>query len=379
MRARCKNMEVKFRTGTVVGKICTAIADGATDDEVVSTFGISHGRARSLRGYTLEHLASWNKGMSPSDITAAMVARRGNITLTPVAPKVAQQTIPEAAPEPITAPTYTDSSVEQMMKAYIPTQNGYIERNLGEGMTDVDVLGVSYKNKHNVLIVGDTGTGKTHLVRHFAHANKIPYARLNLNAGTTADELVGRWVPSQSGGFKWQDGILTTFVRHGGVVVLDEVNAASPDVLFCLHGLLDDERMLVLQAKDGEVVRAHPNLFIVATANLDYEGTRTMNEAFLNRFAVKLHFDYDTKVEKKLIKDEILRKVAKMVRDMKNQGKMMSSLSTRDLLNYQRNKELYNNKMAIEFLVVGRTASEQVALRNVFEAVARDASTEVKG
>ena len=254
------------------------------------------------------------------------------------------------------------------MNQFIPKTNGYISRKI-HGTQDTKILESAFSSKSFVLITGETGTGKTHLVRHFAYMKKLPYARINLNGGTTAEELIGHWVPAKEGGFKWQDGILTMFVRYGGIVALDEVNACPAEILFALHSLLDDERMLVLLDKDGEVIRAHNNFFLVATMNPDYEGTKPLNEAFKDRFPIKLVFDYNDKIEEKLIENDRILLIADKLRPMKAKGEITTPISTRMLIYYVNNLNAFGEKLANEMFLNNFATYERDAIKNVIEMI----------
>lgn len=255
------------------------------------------------------------------------------------------------------------------MSCFIPHQDGYIARRLKDGKTDIDVLELAYNSnpKDFVLLEGETGTGKTHLVRHFAYTKKLPYARINLNGGTTADELVGHFVPDEKGGFKWQDGLLTLFARNGGVLVLDEVNACPAEILFALHSITDDERSLTLVDKDSEVIHSHPNFFLVCTMNPDYEGTKPLNKAFRSRFKIKLYFDYDEKVEKKLVESEEILKLASKLRVMKAKGEIVTPISTRDLIYFEDNSRKFGKELALDFFLNNFEIYERDPIRNVLE------------
>ena len=159
---------------------------------------------------------------------------------------------------------------------FIPTTNGYITRKINK-KTDIELFEIAYKNKINSLLVGDTGTGKTHAVRHFCFENKLPYMRVNLNEATTVEDLVGQWIPNPEGGFKWEDGVLTRFMRYGGVFVCDEINAANSGVLFILHSVLDDERKIVLVQKDGSSPRT-PKLLVYQHDEPRLRGNQTFEQ-----------------------------------------------------------------------------------------------------
>ena len=274
----------------------------------------------------------------------------------------------------IEVPSVTVNSNREVvdMKKFIPLTDGYIARKI-KNSTDLKILDVAYnkQKKDFVMIVGETGTGKTHLVRHFAFKKKLPYARISLNGGATSDELIGHWIPSEDGKFKWQDGLLTLFVRNGGVVVLDEVNACPSDILFCLHSLTDDERTLTLLDKDSEVIHAHPNFFLITTFNPDYEGTKPLNEAFKDRFKVKLEFDYSVKIEEKLISDKDILKLAEKLRVMRAKNEISTPISTRMLIFYEQNSKEYGKELALEFFLNNFEIFEKEPIKNVLEMISK--------
>ena len=235
-------------------------------------------------------------------------------------------------------------------------------------------LALGAKSDMPVLIIGETGTGKTSAVRALAGKANKPYRRVNLNGGTTADELVGRILLNKEGTF-WADGILTEAMRKGMWIVLDEINAAGADVLFALHSLLDDDRMLVLAENDGEIVRPHEDFRLFATMNPsgDYAGTREMSKALMSRFPLVLTASYpkereevDILVERTDIDSSIalaLVKVANDCRSAHKQGKMDFPFSTRDLLYISKVAKLLGGKTsdtrkAIRACLLGKCSNE---------------------
>lgn len=84
--------------------------------------------------------------------------------------------------------------------------------------------------------------------------------------------------------------MVTTAVRNGGILLLEEMNATGQEVWFALHGLLDGSRALVLVEKDNEVVHQHPWCRIYSTFNPAeypalYPGTKELSAAYLRRWA----------------------------------------------------------------------------------------------
>jgi len=219
-----------------------------------------------------------------------------------------------------------------------------------------------------MLLEGDKGIGKTRMLYEYAKVNNLPYFRVNLNGGTTVEDLLGQWIPTPEGRFVWCDGVLVRMIRDGGLMVLDELNAASPEITFILHSLLDDERKVVLTAKDGEAVEAHEKFWLCATMNPDYAGTRQLNEALRDRFAVQLKFMPDPKVEKEIFTDP---KVARLVKELRKPAALskFGFISTRQLLFLQDNIKRFGSRFASHSFVtaIGGNSSQQQACKMLME------------
>ena len=172
---------------------------------------------------------------------------------------------------------------------YVPQQAG----NFVDHGDILKTLAIAIRDNLPVLLMGESGTGKTSAIRYLASETQNGLRRVNLNGGTTADELVGRLLINDKGTY-WVDGILTEAMRNGEWIVLDEINAALPEVLFVLQSVMDDDGYLVLTEKDDkEIVRKHPNFRLFATCNPpEYAGTKEMNKALLSRFAICINAEF---------------------------------------------------------------------------------------
>jgi cobaltochelatase CobS len=129
---------------------------------------------------------------------------------------------------------------------------------------------------------------------------------MNLHGLSTTDDIVGKLLPVGQGRVAFQDGLVTTAVRWGGLLLLEEMNATGPEIWFALHGLLDGSRALVLVEKDNEVVTQHDHCRLFATFNPAeyvslYPGTRDLSAAYLRRWA-SLRVDFpDMGVERMIL------------------------------------------------------------------------------
>ena len=240
----------------------------------------------------------------------------------------------------------------------IPEMFDYFPRTIIKDFTDVDIFERFMDKGKHVLLIGPTGSGKSTLARYYCAKNQKPYMRLSLNGGATVEDLVGLWTLKSDENLNqitvWSDGLLAQAMIHGWVIVIDEINAASADVLFKLNSVLDDERILILTEKAGEVINPHDDFRLVATCNpteLGYSGTQELNESLLDRFGGStLYIDYNDKVERKILKklplslEQVnnIQNFAEKIRNAYNQGEIMTPLSTRTLMNLG---ELYSEGM----------------------------------
>lgn len=137
-----------------------------------------------------------------------------------------------------------------------------------------------------LLLVGIKGIGKSLLARTIAKKWGIPCFTVNCSLGTSEDDFTGYFVNLGT----FADGIVTQAVRCAmetgkAMIVFEEVNGLQPGVAISLHPLFDFNKTLTIKAT-GETIPINngARLYIVATANMGYEGTLPMNPAFKSRF-----------------------------------------------------------------------------------------------
>ena len=237
--------------------------------------------------------------------------------------------------------------------AQVPEQHyadSYINRKVGD-KTDFEWFDYSLAKKRNVLIESPTGCGKTSAALAWAAARGIPAYVISFSVSTEKSTMYGKMIPTEDGHFAWQDGSLTDIVRFGGAVILDEINAASERQLFEVHGILDKRRSITLTDHKSEVIVAPDNFIVIATMNPNYEGTRELNKALRNRFAVQLTWDYDPTIEAQLVQSKALLDMASQIREEIGKGTIKTPLSTNMLVEFEEiTKELGLSSAIMSFV-----------------------------
>lgn len=156
------------------------------------------------------------------------------------------------------------------------------------------VKGLQKGDIYSMLLIGESGTGKSTAARVLAYKSGIPYISINLSANTEETDLFGTMIPNPNKNkpedpeFIWKDGLITRAVKNGYIIILEEINFARPSVLGKLNSLLDETKQIELPT--GDLIKAHPNFRVIATCNIAYEGTNRFNKALVNRFEIVKKF-----------------------------------------------------------------------------------------
>ncbi|KAF3041036.1 hypothetical protein E8E11_005123 [Didymella keratinophila] len=117
-----------------------------------------------------------------------------------------------------------------------------------------------------LLLTGLAGSGKTLLTRHFAwKLNKLDkMVTLHLNEQSDAKLLIGMYATgSKPGTFAWKSGVLTTAVREGRWIFIEDLDRAPNEVVSTLLPLIERGELLI--PSRGETVRAARGFRIIAT------------------------------------------------------------------------------------------------------------------
>lgn len=304
--------------------------------------------------------------------------RVNDVVIKPVTPIVTEgvthkiaEIIPTAPIEPIEPKTILTEALTESELAYqtmisVPDPKwakSYVNRKFN-GKTEWEIYDQALADGDNILIEGGAGSGKTISVQSYASARAMRYFNVSNSNGIDPSQLFGRWIPRADGqGYRWQDGAVTLLVRYGGVLLLNEVNFLPERVSTVLYSLLDYRREVQLLENGGEVIKAHPDLLIVADMNYGYRGTHELSQAWNDRYGIKLEFPYDRAIENKVIGNKSLLSLADKLREMYDQEELSTPISTRSLVAFMSNAKRFGIDFAIASFCNGFNKEERGGVR----------------
>lgn len=199
----------------------------------------------------------------------------------------------------------------------------------------------------NIMMVGDSGAGKTFAAKCLAAAVKRPTEIFNL--GSTQDPrsfLIGNTHYDKTQGTYFQESLFVKMIRTpNAIIILDEFSRAHPEAHNILMPVLDpNQRYLRLEEKtDSETVKVADGVTFIATANIGnaYTATRVIDKAMFERFIIiemeLLNYDEEIHLLTFMypsLSKKIIEVIAGIVNDSRiecssEQSKLTSPMSTR--------------------------------------------------
>lgn len=166
-----------------------------------------------------------------------------------------------------------------------------------------------------LYVFGHTGTGKTSGITQILSKLNWPTQQLTCHEDLQFAELVGQFVmrsekPGEAPQMKWIDGPLTTAMREGHALVLNEIDLVEPGELSGLNDVLDG-RPLVISENGGEIIHPHPDFRVFVTGNScgsgdesgAYPGIKAQNLAAMDRYRM-LEVEYpDAEIEENILRN----------------------------------------------------------------------------
>lgn len=239
-----------------------------------------------------------------------------------------------------------------------------------------------------VLLQGLHGTGKSTHIEQVAARLNWPCLRVNLDGHLTRSDLLGKDVIRLENGqplSAYQPGVLSWSLKNPIALILDEYDAARPEVLFVIQRLLEQEGKLIL-LDENVILTPHPHFRLFGTINTLgsgdptglYFGVHSLNQGQLDRWNLVAHLSYFFfEEEMKLLqaklpflkKQEFQETLKSMVAfaDLTRQGFKNGDLglpmSPRTLISWGENIEIFKNiKEALVLSFLNRFSEEDQKL-----------------
>ena len=223
-----------------------------------------------------------------------------------------------------------------------------------------------------VFVTGMSGNGKTTMIEQVCAKARRECFRVNITKQTDEDDLLGGF-RLINGNTVWQDGPVVKAMRAGGVLLLDEIDLASFNIM-CLQPVLEGKGVYL--KKINEWVKPADGFTVFATANTKgkgsddgrFIGTGILNEAFLDRFPITLEQEYAPRgTEKKIVIKAMkaidvddadfadhLVKWAEIIRKSFAEGAIDEIISTRRLVDITKAYSIFDDKMTAIKMAISR-------------------------
>jgi MoxR-like ATPase len=163
------------------------------------------------------------------------------------------------------------------------------------------------KTRIPVMLVGPAGSGKTTIARQIAEDLDLPHYIESCNPQMTKWDLMGFVGPNGN----YVPGIIRDAFEHGGIVLLDEMDASNPALLVSINNIAACSVGETVNFPDGTSIPKHEDFILIAGCNTfgdgaseQYVGREVLDAATLDRFAC-IEFGYDEALERRLAGDDM--------------------------------------------------------------------------
>lgn len=168
----------------------------------------------------------------------------------------------------------------------------------------------------NVMLVGEAGSGKTYGAVECAKALGLDYYIQSFSNQTSKFDLIG--MTTAMG--EYVSTPTRDAFENGGVLILDEMDAANPNVILALNNMLSGDEYLF----PNGMVKKHKDFKVIACMNTfgygaskEYGGRNRQDAALLNRW-IKISWNYDLVLERQIAGDT---QVTQIVQDIRKNAK----------------------------------------------------------
>jgi hypothetical protein len=309
-------------------------------------------------------------------------------------PVVQQQSVSAVAMAPVAQVVNLASRrAQNVTESFVPQKNGtYVPFGFYNDLKNI----ISSRIFYPIYITGLSGNGKTMMIEQVCAALKRELVRVNITKRTDESDLIGSY-ELIDGSTVRREGPVLTAMRRGAVLLLDECDLGTEDIL-CLQPILEGKPYF--DKKTGEVVHPAAGFTVLATANTKgkgsddgrFIGTNILNEAFLERFAVTVEQDYPpAATERKILEknfaelgisdDVFIERLitwAEVIRKSFNDGAVDEVISTRRLVHISKAFSIFKNRLkAIEMCLNRFDTDTKTAFLDLYTKVDAEATAPV--
>ncbi len=306
-------------------------------------------------------------------------------------PVVQQQSVSAVAMAPVAQVVNLASRrAQNVTESFVPEKNGtYVPFGFYNDLKNIIKSRIFYP----IYITGLSGNGKTMMIEQVCSALKRELVRVNITKRTDESDLIGSY-ELIDGSTVRREGPVLTAMRRGAVLLLDECDLGTEDIL-CLQPILEGKPYF--DKKTGEVVHPAAGFTVLATANTKgkgsddgrFIGTNILNEAFLERFAVTVEQEYPpAATERKILEKnfaelnindsvfiERLITWAEIIRKSYADGAVDEIISTRRLVHISKAFSIFNNRLkAIEMCLNRFDTDTKTAFLDLYTKVDAEAT-----
>ena len=245
--------------------------------------------------------------------------------------------------------------------------------------TEAALLVAGIEDNDKTLLTGPTGSGKSSLVKYICAKLNRPFLRINMSGDVESASLFGTLVV-RGGATVWEDGAVTEAAKHGAVCLVDEWELMPAEIAMGMQNLLEENGYLYLKempATSAErTITPHKDFRLVFAGNTAGQGDTTgafsgvgiQNSATIDRFSNTIALNYLSTAHevaiitsKSNISPDIAKSMVRMaglVRNAYDQGKLGLTMSPRTLINWARKCTRYNTSYALEMAFLNKLSAD---------------------
>ena len=150
----------------------------------------------------------------------------------------------------------------------------------------------------NSLLMGVPGLAKTLLIHTIAQVVDLNFSRIQFTPDLMPSDITGTDIIQEDSETGRREMVFAPGPVFSNIVLADEINRTPPKTQAALLEAMQEHDVSV----GGKTYHLDEPFFVLATQNpIEQEGTYPLPEAQIDRFMLKLHIDYPSKEEEKLI------------------------------------------------------------------------------